>query len=343
MDDAKSLNINQMIENPNEVKFDVLKIDSLIKKEGTYKEGENIFQFCSEYNNSQSEEDQKIDITKYIAKIKNSYFEYLGILSKNLKKENYGYNHFDNGDEYFGQWNKDKKEGYGIYFFKEQESPDIIKQIYIGEFKNNVKSGEGIYFDVTKFSEEKNEKKKEKEKENKILPPLDFNLLIGNFSEDNFIKGIIFSMENEKRKIYKGKMSKEGKKNDDNAEIYEDDDKIFFGIVKDNMMMEGRIIIMKEGKKNTAYYFTKKESNTIDTDIDFDYDKGEKDDDKYIRKLNDFNNTFDYERIQELFVSVMKIREKINDENSFEFIKNLNYDEDIKQQLKEQYGKYLYC
>jgi len=329
MDDAKSVN-TQIVENPNELKFDVLKIDSSLKKETIYTEGESKFQYCNEYNDEKGEQDQKIDFPKYIAKIKSSSFEYLGILSKNLKKENYGYNHFDNGDEYFGQWNKDKKEGYGIYFFKEEES-SIIKQMYIGEFKNNVKSGEGIYFNVTKFEGEKNEK------------PIDFTLVIGNFSEDNFIKGIIFSMNEGRRKIYKGKMNKEGKKNDDNAEIYEDDNKIFYGIVKENAMMEGRIIIMKDGKKETGYYFTKKGNNSIDGDVDFDYDKGEKGDDKYIRKLNELNNIFDNERIQELFVNVMKIRENANATDNFEYMKQLNYDADVKQELKNQYGKYLYC
>ena len=334
MEDAKLINLAQG-ENPNELKFDVLKIDSLIKKETIYKEGENIFQFCKEYDSNQGEQDQKIDIPKYIAKIKTSSFEYLGILSKNLKKENYGFNQFDNGDEYFGQWNKDKKEGYGIYFFKEDETPTTIKHIYIGEFKNNVKSGEGIYFKVSKFDEEK--------KENDIMPPLDFILMIGNFIEDNFIKGIIYSMEEGKRIIYKGKMNKEGKKNDDNAEIYEDDNKVFYGIVKENIMIEGRNIIMKDGKKDTGYYFTKKGNNSIEADLDFDYDKGEKGDDKYIKKLNELNNIFDYEKIQDLFTSVMKIREKVKATDNFEYMKKLDYDMDVKQELKDQYGKYLYC
>ena len=37
MDDAKSVN-TQYIDNPNEVRFDVLKIDSTLKKENTYKD-----------------------------------------------------------------------------------------------------------------------------------------------------------------------------------------------------------------------------------------------------------------------------------------------------------------
>ena len=332
MEETKTLN-KILSDSPNELKFDVLKIDSTIKKDKIYKDEGNIFQFCTEFDPNQVEQDIKIDIPKYMAKIKSNYFEYLGILSKNLKKENYGYNHFDNGDEYFGQWNKDKKEGYGIYFFKEEENPSTIKQIYIGEFKNNAKYGEGIYFKVDKFDIDKE----------KNGVPIDFTLIIGNFSEDNFIKGIIFTMEDGKRKIYKGKMSKDGKKNDENAEIYEDEDKIFYGIVKDNAMLEGRIIIMKDGKKETAYYFNRKGSTAIDSDIDFDYEKKNSEDDKYIRKLNELNNIFDYEKIQNLFISVMKIREKVNNPENFEYIKMLNYDMDVKQELKNQYGRYLYC
>ena len=107
--------------NANELKFYVLIIDSTIKKDKTYKEGENIFKFCKEYESSQDEQDKKIDNPKSFPKIKSCSFQYIGILSKNLKKENYGYNHFDNDYEYFGQWNKDKKESYGIYFFKENK------------------------------------------------------------------------------------------------------------------------------------------------------------------------------------------------------------------------------
>jgi len=322
-------------QNSNEIKFDVLKIDNCIKKDKSYKDGDIQFQFCSEYNpEDQGEQDPKIDFPKYIAKIKSPNFEYLGILSKNLKKENYGYNHFDNGDEYFGQWNKDKKEGYGIYFFKEEDNADIIKQVYIGEFKNNVKSGEGIYFKVAKFDEGK-------KKEN-LMPPIDFTLVIGNFLDDNFVKGIIFSMDDGKRKIYKGKMSKDGEKEDDKAEIYEDENKIFYGKVKRNNMEEGRIVIMNDNKKETGYYFSKKGNNSLD-DLEFVYEKGEENDNKYIRKLNELNNTFDVERIQDLFIDVMKIREKGNGSDSFEYIKNINYDTDVKQELKDQYGKYLYC
>ena len=337
MEDNKSINSYQNSINNSELKFDILKIDSTIKKNSTYEEEDNKFEFFSEYNpENESEQDQKIDYPKYISKIKFNSFEYIGILSKNLKKEVHGYNFFDNGDEYFGQWNKDKKEGYGIYFYKEDEDQksSAIKQIYIGEFKNNVKSGEGIYFKIINFEEEKRDD---------ILVPNDFNLAIGQFEDDKFIKGLIYSMNEGKKKIYKGKMNKEGKKNDDNAEIYEDDNKIFCGIVTENVMVEGRIVIMKDGEKEAGYYFNKKENNGTEGDIEFDYNKGEKNDEKYIKKLNHITDIFDNEVLKDLYVKVIKIRDNVTGPDNFEYIKNLNYDVDVKQELKDQYGKFLYC
>lgn len=330
MEESKKSNEAQADSIINELKFDVLKIDSRIKKDSQYQEGETIFQFSPEYKPDSLEDcDQKTDYLKYFAKIKTPFFQYTGNLSKNLKKENFGYNQFDNGDEYFGLWNKDKKDGYGIYFFKE-ETKTLPHQIYVGEFKNNMKSGEGIYFNVSKFSPDK---------ENS---PLDFDLIIGNFTDDIFQKGIIYNMKEGKRKIYKGKMDNDGKKNDEMGELYEDNDKIFFGAIKDNIMLEGRVIIMKDDKKENGYYFSRKGNNLLD-DVDFDYLKWEEKDDEYIKKLNELNNTLINEKILELFESIIQIREKAECGDNFEFIKNVNYDNDIKQMLKTQYGKFLYC
>ena len=343
MEDSSKPNDVQPEQNINELKFDILKIDSRIKKDSQYQEGDILFQFSPEYKPESIEEcDQKTDYLKYVAKIKTSSFQYLGSLSRNLKKENYGYNLFDNGDEYFGHWNKDKKEGYGIYYFKEEQNPDAqeISQLYVGEFKNNMKQGEGIYFNISSFSveEEKNEPEKKI-----IKKPFNFDLVVGNFVNDVFVNGFIYSMKEGKRKIYKGKMDKDGKKNDNMGELYEDKDKIFFGVIKDNVMIEGRVIIMKDNKKDNGYYFMRKGDNLIDGDIDFDYLKWEDKDEIYIKKLEEYNNSFDNGKIQELYMNIMDIREKAECGNNFEYIKNINYDTDIKQKLKVQYGKFLYC
>ena len=310
-----------------EVKFDLLKIDDVIKNNTIYEEGGNKFQYCKDYKpDKKKEEDDNIDFPKYFAKITLNSFNYLGIVSKNLIRENFGYNCYDNGEEYFGQWKNNKRDGYGIYFYKDKGN-DPIYQIYIGDFKNNSKCGEGIFFNISKI-----------DKEEDMPIPIDFSLSVGNFDEDGFSKGTIFSIKDNKKQIYKGKVNKEGQRNDDNAEMYEDDNKIFHGIIKDNKLVKGRIIIMKEkGGKETGYYFNRKDEEG--KEIDFDFDEGKNNDLNYINKLDKLINTFDYEKLKDLFISVIMIRIKANASNSFDYMKNLNYNVDIKQKLKDQYGK----
>ena len=330
-------NLNDNI-NEDEIKFDILKIDSAITKNDTYEEGENKFEFCLDYKPEENSElNENIDYQKYISKIKADSFDYLGVLTNNLKKEGHGYTHFDNGDEYFGQWEKNAKEGFGIYLFKENEEKDLyssFNQIYIGDFKNNIKSGNGLYLNIKKYSAE--------EKIDDINKPIDFVVAIGIFNEDKFIKGIIFSIVDGKRKIYKGKII-DGKKNDVDAEIYEDDNKIFFGTVQNNIMIEGRIILLKDGEKEAGYYFKKNENNNNNNNggFEFDYNKNKEDDENYIKKLDELNDNFQYEEFQDLFIDVMKIRERCNNQDNFEYIKNLDYNADVKQELLEKYEKFL--
>ena len=349
MEESNLSNISKNRIDNNELVLDVLKIDSLIKINNIYEENNLKFQFCLDYQSENvQEQDENIDYPKYISEIKFNSFNYLGILSKKFIKEIHGYKTFNNGDEYFGQWKQDKKNGHGIYFYKnedKEESP-FFNQIYIGEFENDIKSGKGVYFNVKKFSD--NQKKGRTNpfeltisegKEDGLLTPLEFTVAIVNFINDNFSEGIVVRVEEGHQRIYKGKI-KEGKKNDEKGEIYEDENKIFIGNLKDNIMTEGRIIILNEGEKEEGYYFYKNGKDGKG-DIEFDYNKGGFNDDHYIKKLNNFNSKIQCSDLQDLFISVMKIRERCNDEERFEYMKNLNYDIDIKQDLKEQYEKYF--
>ena len=136
------INKNKSNKNKTQIEFDMFKVLSTIKKEGSYKQDNCIFELYKGYKPSEYEESD--DTPKYFVDIKNAQCNYIGILSKNLNKELYGYSLYDNGDEYFGQWNSDSKEGFGIYYFKEKEKDESkIYHIYIGEFQDNKKSGEG--------------------------------------------------------------------------------------------------------------------------------------------------------------------------------------------------------
>ena len=247
---------NSIIINKNKINFDMLKIFSLIKKNGSYREENCLFELYKGYHPENLEEDDD-DLPKYLVDIKSEECIYLGVLSNKLRKELYGYSLFNNGDEYFGKWNKDKKDAYGIYYFKEKEDSQE-RQIYIGEFSNNIKQGEGVYLKIKNF-----------EKENQGRPD-EFIFAFGKFTQDNFKEGIIYAFEDGKEKIYKGKLNEEGKKEDDKAIIYENGNQLFCGKIKNNIMMEGRIIIFKEGsdEKEEAYYFQRKEEKSPDDEVD---------------------------------------------------------------------------
>ena len=232
---------NSVIINKNRINFDMLKISSLINKNGSYKEDNYLFEFYKGYQPQNLEEED--DLPKYLVDIKSEECRYLGVLSNILRKELYGYSLFNNGDEYFGQWNKDRKEGFGIYYFKESEKDEVnVKHIYIGEFRNNIKYGQGLYFKIKKFEDINKEEEKEKEILNNINKPIDFTFAIGKFEKDNFMEGIIYNLEGDKRQIYKGKMNEKGEKTDENAEIYENNKQIFNGAIKNNIMIKGIIL-----------------------------------------------------------------------------------------------------
>ena len=322
--------------NKNQIKFDMLKIFSLVRKDGVYKEGDFLFELYKGYKPVNPEEEQE-DFPKYLVDIKHEEFRYIGVLSNNLNKEVYGYNIFENGDEYFGQWNKNIKEGYGIYYYKENEKDESrIKHIYIGEFKNNKKHGEGVYFKIKQF---------EKGKEG-VVRPCDFNFNLGKFDDDNFISGIIYNIEGEKRQIYLGNLDEKGEKCDENAEIYENNNQIFNGTIKNNIMIKGRIIILKEEenqiKKEEAYYFERKEDKINNEDIDFDYRKLEEKDELLIQKMKNIFEMYDCEKLKDLYMKAIELRDKIRSPYNFQFIKDLDYDEMVKKEFLNIYGKYIY-
>ena len=336
IDEPEKEQKNSKIINKFLIKFDMLKILSIIQKDGSYKEGDYIFEFYKEYQQQKIEEEPEC-LPKYFVDIKYEECRYLGVLSNILTKEIYGYNIFQNKDEYFGHWNNSVKEGYGIYYFKENEKEEEkIKNIYIGEFKKNKKSGEGLYFKIKNFEEGEG---------NEIMPK-DFIFSLGIFSNDKFKEGIIYNIEGDKRQIYKGKLNEKGEKTDEKAEIYENNNQIFHGALKNNIMIKGRIIVLKNEenviKKEEAYYFERKEENLNSEDIEFDYRKEEEMDDELIKKMQNLFEVYDCEKLKNLYIKVIEIREKLRGPENFKFIKDLDYDVMIKEELKKIYEKYIY-
>ena len=147
----------------------------------------------------------------------------------------------------------------------------------------------------------------------------------GRFSFDNLKVGIIYDLEGDNRKIYNGKINDKGEKNDENAEIYENENKIFNGTIKNNILLNGRMIVLKKGENGTekeeAYYFERKDDKKDDEEINFDYRKGEEKDDELIKKMKDIFDIYDCEQLKDLYMKALEIREKVlSPENFFLFL-----------------------
>jgi hypothetical protein len=58
------------------------------------------------------------------------------------------------------------------------------------------------------------------------------------------------------------------------------------------------------------------------------------------RNLKDIFDIYDCEQLKDLYMKALEIREKVLSPENFEFIKNLDFDIMIKEQLIKLYGKY---
>ena len=230
----------------------------------------------------------------------------------------------EHSDEYLGEYKNELRDGFGIYKFN-SDNDENIKEIYIGNYKNNKKEGEGMYLKISKSI-------KEDSSGNDIL--INYNSGIGTFEGDVLKKGKIFNCKDGVQILYQGKLNEIGEPEDDDAIIYEEDNKIFRGKVSKGDMIEGRNIILNEKlEKVNSYYFTK-----IDGKYDFDYFKKEEIDEDCIKKLKE-------NPIQNYGKNIQNIFNEIN--NAFNKFKNydtairMDFEKDIKNKIKNEIDKII--
>lgn len=207
------------------------------------------------------------DFPKYFSQITTEQFKYLGVLSNQLKRIQYGYSSMENEDEFLGEYKNEIRDGFGIYKFRPS---DEEQDIYIGDYINNKKTGNGQYLKILKLVEEDSNGK----------PMLiNFSCGIGKFEDDSFKEGKFFSVQNDVETLYKGKINELGTPSDEEGLILEGKDKLFVGKITDGEMIEGRNIFFGENyEKKKAYYFTK--SDNKDSPYNFDLNKREEKDEE---------------------------------------------------------------
>ena len=313
--------------------FDTYEIDYRINKDGEYiqktsselspkKEITNKFKLIP---NLTQEEIQKYDkdnseYPKYFCTITTKDFDYIGILSNQLKRDKYGYSKMDNGDEFLGEYKNEIRDGFGIYKFFTGKEEENVEEIYIGNYINNKKQGEGMYLKITKSIKDELNK-------NNIL--INYNSGIGIF-EENIIKyGKIFSSKEGIDMLYQGKLNEKGEPEDDDGLIIEEGNKIFKGKISNGDMIEGRNIIVNEKfEKINCYYFRKSENK-----YDFDYSTKEEIDEECIKKIKEYPIQNYGKEIQNIF---NEINLAFNKFKNYDTAIKVNFENDIKNKIKNE-------
>ena len=243
--------------------FNTEEIDLILNKKKEYKKEENGIKKIFKFINKKEEIDSEKPL-KYISEIDSNSVKYIGYLTENLFKEYFGYYKYENKDEYIGEWKDDLKENKGMYFYFNEENN--LEEFYLGEWKNNFRNGKGIY--IWKNSNEK--------------IPFDksnFDVVIGDFENNDFKYGLTISKKDNTFNIYKGKYEN-NKKNDNKAFFLENYNKAFYGNFINDEIISGRFITYNEKIEIiNSFYFEKNNNN----DYNFEKEK-EKENDIIIKK-----------------------------------------------------------
>ena len=318
----------------SEIAFDTYEVDYRIFKDGEFIQNSefnpsinNKFKLIQGLTQEELEKkEENSEYPKYFSTISTKNFDYIGILSNQLKRDKYGYSKMEkeHSDEYLGEYKNELRDGFGIYKFNSDNDEDI-KEIYIGNYKNNKKEGEGMYLKISKSI-------KEGSSVNDIL--INYNSGIGTFESDIFKNGKIFNCKDGVQIFYQGKLNEIGEPEDDDAIIYEEENKIFRGKVSRGDMIEGRNIILNEKlEKVNSYYFTK-----IDGKYDFDYFKKEEIDEDCIKKLKE-NPIQNYgKNIQNIFNEINNAFNKFKD---YDTAIRTDFEKDIKNKIKNEIDKII--
>ena len=269
--------------------------------------------------------DPKSEYPKYFAKISTKNFEYMGILTNELKREKYGYSVMENKDEYLGEYKNEIRDGFGIYKFSPNEDE---QEIYIGDYKDNKKTGQGLYLKIFKSV---------KESSSGEIILVDFDCGMGDFKDDTFNNGKIFTVRDDNKTLYQGKINDIGLPSDEEALIVEGGDKLFYGKLIDGELIEGRNIFVDENwNKKNGYYFTK--TDNVENPFDFDASKKEDKDEEIIKMVKESNVKEYKSQIQNIFKDVCDSLDKFR---KFESAKDVDFENNVKSKIKADVDKII--
>jgi hypothetical protein len=301
----------------NEISFNKYKLENELNKnkDQEYKINDNaIFSYLPEILKCENNE-------KYFANIKNSNEHYIGVLTSSFNKELFGYILINQGDEYLGQILKEKKNGFGIYKFNNQNEKE--RDIFIGNFTDNDINGEGIYLNIL---------------DSNNSPELNkYNCFIGLFEKGIFKKGKIYTVNNGQEKLEfkddeKEETHQEEKvvinlERNNNINLYKK------GINKNKILQEGDAIYFKDNDEIENKFTFKLNDNL---QYDFKYLDDEAKEKQLIEEFKKSNFLKYKKTIQNIFTNIGEMINNMN--NNFKYAKNLIIEDNFKKTFNDDYN-----
>lgn len=322
--------MNQIPNDPNRLDFNILELDEQIElkkvaEKRVQEHGHARIEFSKKFldfkskNKAEPEKPFPENEAKYFAII-DANFKYIGFLNKDLKKVDFGYNKYTNGDEYLGTWAMDNRTGNGIYIFNQENN---VKEIYVGDLKNDGKISEGMYIWLESPCSIQN-----------IANAKNFSVAVGNFNDDVLTDGKLIDFKDEKVSYYKGKLNNMMKDDPDAflLEISDSSESAFRGTFTNNEMTKGRLVVFGDTEK--SFYYT----NTNGKE-DFSYNEKNDLDLQIKKEFRDFKELKIKEIFSTILTNIMVIMRKTEHENAF---KDIDYEADVHRVLRDLYAPLIH-
>ena len=203
------------------IDIDKILVDEDINENGKYDDDGILFK--------QWENEEQPDY--YLGQVIKNNSSFMGIFNNKFERNGYGVCTYENGDEYFGFFEGDKRNKNGIYMWPTEKKNGLVyNEMYYGNWKDNKRDKNGMYLWL-------NEPLNNDQFEN-----ANFDAYIGLIENDTFKRGTYLRKNGDDYYLYHGLFDNELKKTDDNGFFYSSKfDRLLHGKIKKDVFISGYV------------------------------------------------------------------------------------------------------
>lgn len=181
---------SKKIEDPT-FEIDKIQVTDDINENGKYDEDGILFQ--------RWENEELPDY--FLGQITKNNETFLGTFNGDFERTGYGFCTYENGDQYFGYFEKDQRNKHGIYLWPSEKKNGLIySEMYYGFWNNNKRDKNGMYIWI------------DEPLGNEQFEPANFDTYVGLIENDTFKRGTYLSKNGDDYYLYHGNFDNELKK-----------------------------------------------------------------------------------------------------------------------------------